>query len=326
MKCVFSLLVVVGLALIKQALAQYAPPVGQSGTTAIYKDSAVFVDWASACVINRGYINIANPLAGLTTVGNNTSVVGKAGEGGVVSLGDGGSAIVSFNYPIYNGPGFDFAVFENSFDGKFLELAHVEVSSDGVNFFRFPSSSLTDTSVQVGTFGILDATKINNLAGKYLVNYGTPFDLQELDGTQGLDINHITHIKIIDVVGSINPLYASRDASGRIINDPYPTEFASGGFDLDGVGVIHSLGLGYYQPKNVYTSIYPTMLTPGQKIVVKTSKPIKEIQLVNNCGQLNNLSIINNAIPLPEHLSSGFYFMAISFENNETEFYKIVIN
>ena len=35
----------------------------------------------------------------------------KAGENGVVSLGDGGSAILTFSKPIKNETGWDFAIF-----------------------------------------------------------------------------------------------------------------------------------------------------------------------------------------------------------------------
>jgi len=59
--------------------------------------------------------------------------------------------------------GFDFAVFENSFNDSFLELAFVEVSSDGINFVRFPATSNTQTDVQITGFGTIDPTYINNL-------------------------------------------------------------------------------------------------------------------------------------------------------------------
>ena len=95
----------------------------------------------------------------------------------VVSLGDGGHITLSFATPITNGPGADFAVFENGFADSFLELAFVEVSSDGTNFFRFPSHSLTSTGAQVASFGTLDTTNIDGLAGKYRAGFGTPFDL-----------------------------------------------------------------------------------------------------------------------------------------------------
>jgi len=220
---------------------QFAPPAGQTGSTAIFKDSSCFVGWATACEIQRGYQNIADTALGKTTTGDSSAALGAAGQNGVVSLGDGGSAIISFDRALYNGPGWDFAVFENSFSDYFLELAFVEVSSDGQLFFRFPSVSLTDTTIQKGNFDSLDTRKVNNLAGKYRLFYGTPFDLDELKNEAGLDVNHITHIKITDVVGSIDNRYASRDSYGNKINDPWPTPFSSSGFDLDAVGAIHLL-------------------------------------------------------------------------------------
>ena len=151
-----------------------------------------------------------------------------------VSLGDGGSATVTFASPIGDVPGPDFAVFENGFSAGFHELGHVEVSSDGVNFFRFPSTSLTPASANIGEGGSVNPTNVRNLAGKYLAGYGTPFDLTELRAfSPGLDIQRITHVRVIDVVGTNNPLYATRDSAGGIVIDPYPTNYFTGGFDLD---------------------------------------------------------------------------------------------
>src|SRR5205809_670971 len=94
--------------------AQFAPPVAQPGTTAIHKDSSVFVNWASQCNIMRAYQNCSDTSAGFASVGDSTMALGIAGSNGVVSLGDGGFAILQFPYPITNGAGYDFAVFENS--------------------------------------------------------------------------------------------------------------------------------------------------------------------------------------------------------------------
>ena len=47
---------------------------------------------------------------------------------------------------------------------------------------------------------------------------------------------------MVDVVGSIDPAYGSYDSQGTIINDPYSTPYATGGFDLDAIGVIHEQG------------------------------------------------------------------------------------
>ena len=230
------------------ARADFDPQVGQPGSLAIPNTSPLFQEWASSVVsIARGPQDITNPNSPLASAGTPSNALGKAdgSAGHVVSLGDGGSITLGFATPIANGPGADFAVFENGFLSgtaglAFLELGFVDVSSDGVNFFRFPSVSLTQTTTQVGGFGLLDASKLHDLAGKYIAGFGTGFDLSELAGVSPLlDINHITEVRITDVVGSIDPRFGTRDSLGNLINDPFTTPFASGGFDLNGVGVIH---------------------------------------------------------------------------------------
>ncbi|MEO9534105.1 MAG: T9SS type A sorting domain-containing protein [Crocinitomicaceae bacterium] len=220
---------------------QYAPAANVAGTTAISKDSSAIVNWASEVhLFERGFENIANGLA-YASFGTEDEALGYA-EGNstdVVSLGDSGVIVLSFQYPIENGAGPDFAVFENGFGHDYLELAHVEVSTDGINFVRFPSKSTTQTSTQIGTFGTSSAEYTNNLAGKYIQGYGTPFDLNELSDSSQLNLDSINYVKIIDVVGSIDPAYGTYDSQGALINDPYPTEFEPGGFDLDGVAVLH---------------------------------------------------------------------------------------
>ncbi len=219
--------------------AQFAPAAGQPGSSALHKDSNLFKAWATQCYVTRGYQDISNTLSGLTTVGDSSMALGKAGDNGIVSLGDGGFAIVTFNTPIKNGPGPDFAIFENTFIDSFLELAFVEVSSDGVHFVRFKPTSFTQDSIQTGPFGYTNPKKINNLAGKYRALYGTPFDLEELALFSNINIGAITHIKIIDVVGSLKNQYAQYDQYNHKINDPWPTPFPSSGFDLDAVGVMY---------------------------------------------------------------------------------------
>ncbi len=236
--------------------SQFAPCVGLPGTTAIAKDSSVFKAWASGYKASLGWLDIANKNLGKPTIGDNISPIGLAGTNGVLSLGDRGEATLTFDYPISNGVGADFAVFENSFNNTFLELAFVEVSSDGVHFVRFPATSLSDTIVQFDNNASMDATKLNNLAGKYKANYGTPFDLEELKDSVGLNMHAITHVKIVDVVGSINPMLGSRDAKNNLINDPYPTPYPSAGFDLDAVGVINSDALGL-EEATINVSIFP---------------------------------------------------------------------
>jgi hypothetical protein len=294
-------------------LAQtYPPPAGQIGSTAIHKDSSIFINWVSDCQINRGYQDISNTALGLVTAGDSSMVLGPAGLNGVVSLGDGGNAICTFQFPIKNETGFDFAVFENSFDDSFLELAFVEVSSDGLNFVRFPSHSLTDTLQQTDTFGNTDASKINNLAGKYRGIYGTPFDLQELATNTLVNINAVTHLKIIDVVGSVNKLYAKRDSHNNMINDPWPTPFPNGGFDLDAIGIIHqNMNLGLTKNKlEQIIQLFPNPANKGDKIYINSTVTLKNITLFNFSGD-TILTCNQNTFSTSE-LSSGIYLIKIT--------------
>lgn len=300
-------------------IAQFAPPVGQVGTTAMYKDSSVFVDWANACVVNRGYQDISNTSLGYANIGDETMALGVAGANGVVSLGDGGSAILQFNSPLADGVGPDFAVFENSFDDTFLELAFVEASSDGINFFRFPATSNTDTIIQTGSFGSTNATKINNFAGKYKALYGTPFDLADLPTAAALNPLAITHIKIIDVVGSIQKQYCSRDKDNHIVNDPWPTDFGSGGFDLDAVGIIHNqTNVGIKEIELTKTYLYPNPTKDNLQITNAINQPYS-LQIHSGIGtevfHLNNQSG-TTSIDVSE-LEDGVYVITISKENKK---------
>lgn len=225
--------------------ASFDPQVGQPGSLGISRSSSAFVGWASSVLsFTRGPQDISNPNSPLASVGDPANALGSSG--GLVSLGDGGSITLGFDRPIANGLGADFAVFENGFLSggaglAFLELATVDVSSDGIHFFRFPSVSLTQTTTQVGGFGLLDASNLHDLAGKYIAGFGTGFDLDELAGVSPfLDVNDVIAVRITDVVGSIDPRYGTRDSLGNLINDPFSTPFASSGFDLTGVGVIHA--------------------------------------------------------------------------------------
>jgi len=262
----------------------FAPKAGDEGSTAIHADSEQFVAWATGCVVERGLQQIDNPSLGYASYGDETAALGKAdGTMSVVSLGDGGNAVLTFEKPITNGEGPDFAVFENSFDDYFLELAFVEVSSDGVNFFRFPAYSVTQTQTQIDGYGQVDCTKIHNLAGKYRALYGTPFDLDDIEDSPLLDKEAVTHVRIVDVIGTINPEYASRDADGHIINDPWSTPFASSGFDLDAVGVIHqneAWNSDELADKQLY--VYPN---PADNHIVISGEDIAEVEIYDIMGR-----------------------------------------
>jgi hypothetical protein len=304
--------------------AQFAPAAGLPGSTAVYKDSIIITQWAKACKFFRGPKQIGVDSLGFATVGDSTMAIGMA-DGQVVSLGDGGMAECIFDKPIKNGVGFDFAIFENSFLDTFLELAFVEVSSDGINFFRFPSISLTQDTQQINSFGAVNPEQINNLAGKYRLFYGTPFDLEELQGITGLDINHITHIRIIDVVGSIDNAFARFDSQGHKINEIFPTPFPSSGFDLDAIGVIHT-----------QTSIFEE--TTAKKQCKILQNPIRN-KIFFNCLHQGNIQvkmfdIRGNEVlqvqtltsdELSVYLSNGYYFLQF-IVNNQSEIHPLIIH
>ncbi|MBX2906727.1 MAG: T9SS type A sorting domain-containing protein [Taibaiella sp.] len=244
------------------ATAQFAPQAGISGSTAISATASEIVAWATKCSVQRGYIDIAIPSAGHTSTGDSSAATGPA-NGTVVCLGDSGIATLSFAASLYDGPGADFAVFENGFKDPanpsmaFLELAFVEVSSDGINFTRFPAISNTPANTQIPGSGVyMDASLIHNLAGKYVATFGTPFDLAELAGTPGLDIDNITHVRLVDVIGSVSS-HTCLDNEGKIINDPYPTNFPTGGFDLDAVAAMHIHSASISNRDNEPLRIYP---------------------------------------------------------------------
>ncbi len=286
---------------------QYAPAVGQAGTTAIFKDSNIIVGWAASATISRGFQSLADSNLGLTITGDEFSAVG-APDNNVVSLGDGGIAEVHFVNPIKDGPGWDFAVFENSFDGDYLELAFVEVSSDGISFHRFPAHSLTQTNNQVGGFGTLNPVQINNLAGKYKANYGTPFNLSELSGIPGLDLQNIVAIRLVDVVGSLNPLFSTYDTSTNVINDPWPTPFASGGFDLDAIAVINQSLAIITQMAKTKVEFFPN---PAINFIKTTNTGNLQYKIFGIEGKLLHEGVISSDEIRLDQLSPGIYIIEI---------------
>lgn len=272
--------------------AQFAPQATLPGSDAIPVASTLFVAWADACVVQRGYIDMADPSLGFAAAGLPEQATGAA-NGSIVSLGDSGIAVLTFPVFITNGSGADFAVFENGFPNPanpaeaFLELAFVEVSSDGEHFFRFPAQSLTQADSQLSSIAGAHysvASQLYNLAGKYIGSYGTPFDLEELKDIPGLDVTRISHVRIVDVTGDIGA-HGSNDATGHRINDPYPTPFPSGGFDLDAVGVIHALPLSVSAAALAQFALYPN---PAKEFVTLLLPDEQTFQMtvLNAAGQI----------------------------------------
>lgn len=282
------------------AKAQFDPAGGELGSKSIHKDHSSITAWASAAQISRGYQQIDDTALGKTTVGEEADAIGPA-NGTVISLGDRGQIILTFENPILNTVGYDFAVFENGFKvglSYYLELAHVEVSSNGIDYIRFPSEAAMDTSYQINNFSYLNPEEIYNLAGKHQAPYGTLFDLEEV----GLD--QITHIRLIDVVGSIEDTLGSRDSKGRIINDPWPSPFESSGFDLDAVAVVDGSTLGTDKIGKDRFTLYPTVARPFQQI--KTSFPShSKLEVFDVSGKL----VLTNMDSKFHLEQSGIYFL-----------------
>ena len=311
-------------------MAQFPPPSGHPGTTAMYKDSTAFRAWASGCTVEIGYINFVDTT--ITYQGSNRANFGfpqdaiGVPDNFVITLGDRGFATLTLPAPMYDSAGPDFAVFENSFGDGFLELAYVEVSSDGQHYVRFPSVSLTIESPQIPTFGILDATKIHNFAGKYKIFYGTPFDLADLQDSTGIDLNAITHIRILDVGGCIDPGYQSFDSEGHVINDPWPTPFNTGGFDLDAVGIIHIDPQSVPNPQTSFPiQIYPNPVRDKLHIHNGSFSPVK-LTISDIFGQqhMTDYPIQEKAEIDMSNYPAGIYF-AIFTPQDGTRFVRKII-
>lgn len=265
--------------------ATYAPYGGAYGPDdgGLINTSALIKGWAVGCfgytnpLANSGGYNRDNSGATNSTVSH---VILGAPSGftmsdttrHVLSLGDGGSIVLTFADALADGPGPDFAVFENGFTDNesleetarqgstsrytFAELAWVEVATTTNHWARFPiynsNTSLvynhTDTSSNL--FGSLDVTLVNGAAGKHTIAYGTPFDLAMLATDPAVqsglvDLQRIVYVRLTDIVGD----GSVTDALGRAIYDPYydvntgypnrPPASSIDGFDLRGVAALN---------------------------------------------------------------------------------------
>ncbi len=300
--------------------AQFAPRHDFSGTSAIHRDSNLIKAWGQSCVVKRGYLDIANKLLGKVSYGQDSAGLGNNPD--IVSLGDSGVATLSFRRPITNGTGPDFVIFENGFGttaGDYLELAFVEVSSDGVHFHRFPTYCGLGQLVQIGPFSTTTGVeRLNNFAGKYVTPYGTPFDLADLEGLAqsnvDLNLNRITHVRLVDAIGSINPVYGIRAANGNLVNDPYPTAFPSGGFDLDAVGVIHEQAINSNECIT-YISIvdqHPSDLGHPIRLMVKTEDGPIRYCLFDHSGRITGQgTLINGSNSVASPSFSGVHWLIV---------------
>ena len=193
-----------------------------------------------------------------------------SGSYDVYNLGIGGSLTLGFdNGPfsrtISNAPGPDFIVFENPIyaggpSHSFAELMYVEVSSNGVDFARFPVTS--NTAAPVLPLGTINATKVSGFAGVHAVwanvtdpgNNISPFDPTAAGGdafdlsalanhplvvSGKVNLNAIRQVRLVDVVGD------GRDLDNQTPPHPIydPTGDGNNGADVDSVAAINGVSL-----------------------------------------------------------------------------------
>jgi hypothetical protein len=213
----------------------------------------------------------SNPAQGLGPADGQLVALGDLDAAQIAAEIEPGSITLTFNTPIVDGPGADFAVFENAgtfFTDPYIfaELAYVEVSSDGRVFARFPSTSLNvepddngvlDANELLVPFGRnfagLDTTNVDNLAGAHPQGFGTPFDLLELVDVPVVrrflvDLGNIRYVRLVDIPGSGD----FDDELGNPILDTWLT-VGGGGFDLDAVGIINTVP----EPSTIATGLLP---------------------------------------------------------------------
>ena len=202
----------------------------------------------------------------------NATEIADGCEPGQITLIFGDPCNISDPNHIRNVKGYDFVVFENGFVSDsnapggsvagqmFSELGYVEVSSDGDNFIRFLTVSLTPQPQGTYPYLTIEISNIYNFVGKHPNAcgecIGTPFDLAELaerpDVVSGIiDINNVCYIRIVDIPGSGDfydtavkhtnpntwPDYTNYD-SNHPIYDTWLT-WGSSGLDLEAVGVLN---------------------------------------------------------------------------------------
>lgn len=198
---------------------------------------------------------------------------------GFIGIDAPGSVTFQYTTGIFNGAGADLAVRENGFgsgSGFFAELAFVEVSSNGLDFARFPSISQNTAPLSnLGAFQYYDMTNVYNFAGKHQSSFATPFDLQDLASHASVvggtvNLANIQFIRLVDVVG--NPASsgtaAAVDSLGNRILDNWVT-YDSSGFDIAIVGGLpQSVGVLNAIPEPAS----PALLLPASFLLFRRSR------------------------------------------------------
>jgi hypothetical protein len=164
----------------------------------------------------------------------------ERGSTDVVSLGSGGSIVVSFApNAIVDGPGPDFIVFENPFwiggdaNDVYAEPGEVSVSDDGTTWQTFPCTPTYDASATDGT----GTDPPYGACGGWQVVYSTPtngispFDPATAGGgaydLADLGVTHARYVRIVDKTMESCPESGAEKPN-------------TNGFDLDAVAIVNA--------------------------------------------------------------------------------------
>jgi hypothetical protein len=231
-------------------IAYSNPDQGIPGTSTVFRGWIAAVEDihrpnpdSGGFAMNDDYEAVTPPRA---VIGRPAEFENFEGRTHVYSLGKAGTITLAFDDAIVNGPGPDFAVFENGFyagDSMFAEFAFVEVATTTNAWARFPVTTFATNPV--GPFDMVEVSRTDGVAGKTALEFGAPFDLEWLrhhpNVTNGLvDLDRIAYIRMIDIIGD----GTTPDSFGNPIYDAHSSFDANtDGFDLRGIGVIHLAGI-----------------------------------------------------------------------------------
>lgn len=176
----------------------------------------------------------------------------------VLTLGTGGDVTLDFDVTLTDGPGADFIVYENGFEWNgltFPEMAMVEVSTNGVDFARFPMRYDGPQGPFISTFELLPWGIYSGLTGLVppvanvdtnsidplnpVLAGGEAFDLADLHDhplvAMGLvDLHAVEYIRLVDLI-------AGNEVDTRFVTI-WDTGGPDGNADIDAVAVINHLG------------------------------------------------------------------------------------
>ena len=169
-------------------------------------------------------------------------VGGGTGHGStdVVSLGSGGSIVVSFApNAIVDGPGPDFIVFENPFwiggdsSNPYAEPGEVSVSDDGVTWASFPCTPTSTRRSVTARASKPPYRQLRRLAGRLLATRRTGYSPVDPSVAGGLALDlatvgltHARYVKIVDQTHEACPEAGPRPDTN--------------GFDLDAVAIVNA--------------------------------------------------------------------------------------